>query len=342
MQEEEKILEEEVCDEVAFDEDEPNEFDLEDIDEEEYDLDSLDLLNDSKIPVNDSFRVYLSQIRNYKLLTKDQEIELFKRYKEGDMDAKDLIINSNLRLVIAIAIKLDYYRLSVLDLIQAGNEGLLTATERFEYERGFRFSTYATWWIKQAIYRTIANENRSIRLPVNLVDFNTKLVKARNALLQNLSREPTTDEYYEYFDRRYEKAKIERSLLWLQNSTTISLDAPISQDSDSALYDVVGLSGAEDNVKKGLEQEDKKAAIQDLLDTCCKCDRDRRIITLLYGLEDGVAHTLDDTAQIIFDEHYDKKRVTRERVRQIESKFLDNVRKSPSRLQKLRELMEDR
>lgn len=344
MQEQEQILiedEDEMEDLIDPNDEEPNDLELDEIHEEDYDIDPLEFLNDEKIPVSDSFKIYLSQIQNYSLLNKDQEIELFKRYGAGDLTARDEIINHNLRLVIAIALKLNFYRTSILDLIQAGNEGLMIATDRFDYKKGFKFSTYATWWIKQAVYRSLANEDKTIRLPVHLVDFNCKLTKARQALMQNFSRDPTIDEYYDYFEHRHSKEKIEKGLLQLTNASLISLDSPLSSDSNATLLEVVDVHGQSDNVKKYLDNEDKREAVKELLEECCKTKRDRRIISLLYGLEDGVEHTLDDTAQIIYDEHYDAKRVTRERIRQIESKFLDRVRNSPSRLAKLRDLMDN-
>lgn len=316
-------------------EEEPDETDLEGIEDEEVDL---NIINDEKITGANSRMAYLREVGKYKLLTREQEVELGKRIRAGDKDARDLLINSNLRLVVAMALKRTNRYVSVDDLIEVGNMGLITAVDKYDYTKGFKFSTYATWWIKQAMMRMEFNDTRTIRLPVHVGEFVKMLCGVQNKLTLELSRDPTVQELYDYFDGKYPKERIEHGLDVIMHPAPMSIDGPMSEETDDDFHEVISLSSEADNVKNDIDTLDKRQVINEMLADLFK-PRDIRIISLRYGLEDGVEHTLEDVADIIFEEGLTSTRLTRERVRQVEERALDKIRQNPKRMAMLRELM---
>ncbi|MCY3035767.1 MULTISPECIES: RNA polymerase sigma factor RpoD [Aerococcus] len=279
----------------------------------------------SKVKTNDPVRMYLKEIGRVDLLTADEEVSLAKRIEAGDPVAKQELAEANLRLVVSIAKRYVGRGMSFLDLIQEGNMGLMKAVEKFDYTKGFKFSTYATWWIRQAITRSIADQARTIRIPVHMVETINKLVRIQRQLLQELGREPTPEEIGAEMDLPTEKV---RNIMKISQEP-VSLETPIGEEDDSHLGDFI-----EDNdamqPDEYTNQELLKEQLNEVLDTLT--DREENVLRLRFGLEDGQTKTLEQVGQ--------QFGVTRERIRQIEAKALRKLR-HPSRLKQLKDFLED-
>ena len=269
---------------------------------------------------DDPVKQYLKEIGSYPLLSINQEIELAKKIEEGDAQAKQLLAESNLRLVVSIAKRYVGRGLSFLDLIQEGNLGLIKAVDKFDYNKGYKFSTYATWWIRQAITRSIADQSRTIRIPVHMSEVINKTYRISRNLLQELGREPTEQELSEAMNLPIEKV---REILKV-SADPISLDTPIGEEDDSHLGDFI-----RDDTIMGPEDAASYAVLQDqisrLLDTLTA--REQRVLILRFGLKDGRSRTLEEVGR--------EFNVTRERIRQIEAKALRKLR-HPSRARMLK------
>ncbi len=279
----------------------------------------------ANVKMNDPVRMYLKEIGRVSLLTADEEVALAKRIEEGDPIAKQELAEANLRLVVSIAKRYVGRGMSFLDLIQEGNMGLMKAVEKFDYTKGFKFSTYATWWIRQAITRSIADQARTIRIPVHMVETINKLVRIQRQLLQDLGREPTPEEIGAEMDLPTEKV---RNIMKISQET-VSLETPIGEEDDSHLGDFI-----EDNEAMSPEeftsQEMLKEQLNEVLDTLT--DREENVLRLRFGLEDGQSKTLEQVGK--------QFGVTRERIRQIEAKGLRKLR-HPSRSKQLKDFMEE-
>ncbi|MBI2638960.1 RNA polymerase sigma factor RpoD [Candidatus Peregrinibacteria bacterium] len=264
---------------------------------------------------NDSIRMYLCEIGKVKLLTAKEEIDLAKRIRRGDQTAKQKLAEANLRLVVSIAKKYIGRGLSFLDLIQEGNIGLFRAVEKFDPDRGFKFSTYATWWIRQAITRAIADQARTIRIPVHMVETINKLTHAQRRLVQELGREPLVEELAAEMDMDVKKV---RHILKISQDI-VSLEAPVGTEEDSKLGDFIeddeALSPAEATNRQLIKEN-----IHEMLHYLSP--REKKIIEMRFGLKDGVGHTLEEVGQ--------EFRVTRERIRQIEAKVLQKLKEHPT------------
>ena len=277
-----------------------------------------------KVPTNDPVRMYLKEIGKVPLLTAAEEVILAKRIEAGDLAAKQRLVESNLRLVVSIAKKYIGRGMQFLDLIQEGNLGLIRAVEKFDYRKGYKFSTYATWWIRQAITRAIADQARTIRIPVHMVETINKLIRVQRHLLQEYGREPTPDEIAELMDITPEKV---REVLKISQEP-VSLETPIGEEEDSHLGDFIEDEEAVvpvDAASFALLQEQLQTVLETL------SIRERKVIQLRFGLLDGHPRTLEEVGR--------EFGVTRERIRQIESKTLSKLR-HPSRSQKLRDFLE--
>jgi RNA polymerase primary sigma factor len=283
--------------------------------EEEVDQKYLKKQANLKEIANDSVRMYLSEIGRVDLLTGDEEIKLAKRIAKGDPVAKQKLAEANLRLVVSIAKKYIGRGLSFLDLIQEGNIGLFRAVEKFDPKRGFKFSTYATWWIRQAITRAIADQARTIRIPVHMVETINKLTHTQRQLLQELGREPTVDELASEMNLDIKKV---RHILKISQDI-ISLEAPVGAEEDSKLGDFIeddeAVSPA-DATNRKIIKENIHAMLQYL------SPREQKIIRMRFGLDDGIGHTLEEVGK--------EFGVTRERIRQIEAKILQKLRDHPT------------
>ena len=278
----------------------------------------------SKIKVADPVRMYLKEIGRVDLLTADEEVEIAKRIEAGDEIAKQELAEANLRLVVSIAKRYVGRGMSFLDLIQEGNMGLMKAVEKFDYTKGFKFSTYATWWIRQAITRAIADQARTIRIPVHMVETINKLVRIQRQLLQDLCREPTPEEIGAEMDLPTEKV---RDILKIAQEP-VSLETPIGEEDDSHLGDFIEDDGAlspEEFTASSLLREQ----LEDVLDTLT--DREENVLRLRFGLDDGNIRTLEQVGKVFG--------VTRERIRQIEAKALRKLR-HPSRSKQLKDFLE--
>ena len=264
---------------------------------------------------NDSIRLYLCEIGKVPLLTGKEEIDLAKRIKKGDQTAKKQLAEANLRLVVSIAKKYIGRGLSFLDLIQEGNIGLFRAVEKFDADRGFKFSTYATWWIRQAITRAIADQARTIRIPVHMVETINKLTHAQRRLVQELGREPLVEELAAEMDMDEKKV---RHILKISQDI-VSLEAPVGTEEDSKLGDFI----EDDDAQSPLESTNRqliKESIHEMLQYLSP--RERKIIEMRFGLRDGVGHTLEEVGH--------EFGVTRERIRQIEAKVLQKMKEHPT------------
>ena len=265
--------------------------------------------------VDDSVKMYLKEIGKIELLNADQEREIAQKMADGDEEAKEMLINSNLRLVVSIAKKYMNRGLSLLDLIQEGNIGLIKAVDKFDYTKGFKFSTYATWWIRQAITRAIADQARTIRIPVHMVETINKLTRVQRQLVQDLGREPTTEELAK--EMGMEPAKIREIQKISQDP--ISIDKPVGEEEDSHLVDFISndeLAAPEEEVARILLKEDLIKALNSLT------ERERKVIELRFGLKDGIPMTLEQVGK--------KLGVTRERIRQIEAKAIRKLSRASS------------
>jgi RNA polymerase primary sigma factor len=264
---------------------------------------------------NDSIRLYLCEIGKVDLLTAKEEVELARRIRKGDQSAKSRLAEANLRLVVSIAKKYIGRGLSFLDLIQEGNIGLFRAVEKFDPDRGFKFSTYATWWIRQAITRAIADQARTIRIPVHMVETINKLTHAQRRLVQELGREPLVEELAAEMDMEIKKV---RHIMKISQDI-VSLEAPVGTEEDSKLGDFIEDDEAltpSDATNRQLLKENIREMLQYL------SPRERKIIEMRFGLLDGVGHTLEEVGQ--------EFHVTRERIRQIEAKVLQKLKEHPT------------
>lgn len=303
--------------------------DIDDPDEkEDADKDKEFNLKDISVPlgvkINDPVRMYLKEIGRVDLLTADQEVSLAKRIEENDEEAKMQLAEANLRLVVSIAKRYVGRGMLFLDLIQEGNMGLIKAVEKFDYRKGFKFSTYATWWIRQAITRAIADQARTIRIPVHMVETINKLIRIQRQLLQDLGREPTPEEIGKEMELTPEKV---REILKIAQEP-VSLETPIGEEDDSHLGDFIEdqeVTSPSDHAAYELLKEQ----LEDVLDTLT--DREENVLRLRFGLDDGRTRTLEEVGKVFG--------VTRERIRQIEAKALRKLR-HPSRSKQLKDFLE--
>ena len=304
-----------------FDE-EPDIEDLENIEEVE-DVQNINLTNFDGINVDDPVRMYLREIGKIPLLTFEEELELAKLVLDGDEDAKKKLSESNLRLVVSIAKKYVGRGMLFLDLIQEGNMGLIKAVEKFDYTKGYKFSTYATWWIRQAITRAIADQARTIRIPVHMVETINKLIRTSRLLLQRLGREPSPEEIAEELEIPVEKVMEIQKIA----QDPVSLETPIGEEDDSHLGDFI-----QDDDSPAPQDAAAYTMLKEQLEEVMNTltPREAKVLKLRFGLEDGKARTLEEVGKE-FD-------VTRERIRQIEAKALRKLR-HPSRSKKLRDYM---
>ena len=293
-------------------------------DEEEVELDKIDLSVPEGVSIEDPVRMYLKEIGKVSLLSADEEIELAKRMEKGDEAAKKRLAEANLRLVVSIAKRYVGRGMLFLDLIQEGNLGLIKAVEKFDYRKGYKFSTYATWWIRQAITRAIADQARTIRIPVHMVETINKLTRVSRQLLQELGREPTPEEIAEEMDMPVDRV---REILKISQEP-VSLETPIGEEEDSHLGDFI----QDDNVPVPADAAAftlLKEQLVEVLSTLT--DREQKVLRLRFGLDDGRARTLEEVGK--------EFNVTRERIRQIEAKALRKLR-HPSRSRKLKDYLD--
>ena len=299
--------------------------DIDKLDEEdEIELDKIDLSVPEGVSIEDPVRMYLKEIGKVPLLSAEEEIELAKRMENGDEAAKKRLAEANLRLVVSIAKRYVGCGMLFLDLIQEGNLGLIKAVEKFDYRKGYKFSTYATWWIRQAITRAIADQARTIRIPVHMVETINKLIRVSRQLLQELGREPTPEEIADKMDMSVERV---REILKISQEP-VSLETPIGEEEDSHLGDFI----QDDNVPVPADAAAftlLKEQLVEVLSTLT--DREQKVLRLRFGLDDGRARTLEEVGK--------EFNVTRERIRQIEAKALRKLR-HPSRSRKLKDYLD--
>ena len=293
--------------------------------EEEVELDKIDLSVPEGVSIEDPVRMYLKEIGKVPLLSAEEEIELAKKMEQGDENAKKRLAEANLRLVVSIAKRYVGRGMLFLDLIQEGNLGLIKAVEKFDYRKGYKFSTYATWWIRQAITRAIADQARTIRIPVHMVETINKLIRVSRQLLQELGREPTPEEEIaEEMDMPVDRV---REILKISQEP-VSLETPIGEEEDSHLGDFI----QDDNVPVPADAAAftlLKEQLVEVLGTLT--EREQKVLRLRFGLDDGRARTLEEVGK--------EFNVTRERIRQIEAKALRKLR-HPSRSRKLKDYLD--
>ncbi len=308
-------------DELILDDD----VELENLDEEEeVELDKIDLSVPEGVSIEDPVRMYLKEIGKVPLLTAEEEIELAQKMEQGDEAAKKRLAEANLRLVVSIAKRYVGRGMLFLDLIQEGNLGLIKAVEKFDYRKGYKFSTYATWWIRQAITRAIADQARTIRIPVHMVETINKLIRVSRSLLQELGREPTPEEIAAEMEMPVERV---REILKISQEP-VSLETPIGEEEDSHLGDFI----QDDNVPVPADAAAftlLKEQLGEVLGTLT--EREQKVLRLRFGLDDGRARTLEEVGK--------EFNVTRERIRQIEAKALRKLR-HPSRSRKLKDYLD--
>lgn len=293
-------------------------------DEEEVELDKIDLSVPEGVSIEDPVRMYLKEIGKVSLLTADEEIELAQRMEKGDENAKKRLAEANLRLVVSIAKRYVGRGMLFLDLIQEGNLGLIKAVEKFDYRKGYKFSTYATWWIRQAITRAIADQARTIRIPVHMVETINKLIRVSRQLLQELGREPQPEEIAKEMNMSVDRV---REILKISQEP-VSLETPIGEEEDSHLGDFI----QDDNVPVPADAAAftlLKEQLVEVLGTLT--EREQKVLRLRFGLDDGRARTLEEVGK--------EFNVTRERIRQIEAKALRKLR-HPSRSRKLKDYLD--
>ena len=293
-------------------------------DDDEIEVEKIDLSVPDGVSIEDPVRMYLKEIGKVPLLSAEEEIELAKRMELGDQEAKKRLAEANLRLVVSIAQRYVGRGMLFLDLIQEGNLGLIKAVEKFDYRKGYKFSTYATWWIRQAITRAIADQARTIRIPVHMVETINKLIRVSRQLLQELGREPTPEEIAAEMNMPVERV---REILKISQEP-VSLETPIGEEEDSHLGDFI----QDDNVPVPADAAAftlLKEQLEEVLGTLT--EREQKVLTLRFGLEDGRARTLEEVGR--------EFNVTRERIRQIEAKALRKLR-HPSRSRKLKDYLE--
>ena len=293
-------------------------------DEDEVEVERIDLSVPDGVSIEDPVRMYLKEIGKVPLLSAEEEIELAKRMELGDQEAKKRLAEANLRLVVSIAKRYVGRGMLFLDLIQEGNLGLIKAVEKFDYRKGYKFSTYATWWIRQSITRAIADQARTIRIPVHMVETINKLIRVSRQLLQELGREPTPEEIAAEMNMPVDRV---REILKISQEP-VSLETPIGEEEDSHLGDFI----QDDNVPVPADAAAftlLKEQLEEVLGTLT--EREQKVLTLRFGLEDGRARTLEEVGK--------EFNVTRERIRQIEAKALRKLR-HPSRSRKLKDYLE--
>ena len=292
--------------------------------EEEIDMENIDLSVPEGVSIEDPVRMYLKEIGKVPLLSAEEEISLAQRMENGDEEAKKRLAEANLRLVVSIAKRYVGRGMLFLDLIQEGNLGLIKAVEKFDYRKGYKFSTYATWWIRQAITRAIADQARTIRIPVHMVETINKLIRVSRQLLQELGREPTPEEIAEEMHMSVERV---REILKISHEP-VSLETPIGEEEDSHLGDFI----QDDNVPVPADAAAftmLKEQLEEVLGTLT--EREQKVLRLRFGLDDGRARTLEEVGK--------EFNVTRERIRQIEAKALRKLR-HPSRSRKLKDFLD--
>ena len=284
-----------------------------------------ELLGSNSAKVNDPVRMYLKEIGVVPLLSNEEEKELAIAVENGDLEAKQRLAEANLRLVVSIAKRYVGRGMQFLDLIQEGNMGLMKAVDKFDYSKGFKFSTYATWWIRQAITRAIADQARTIRIPVHMVETINKLVREQRNLLQELGQDPTPEQIAERMDMTPDKV---REILKIAQEP-VSLETPIGEEDDSHLGDFI-----EDEVIENPVDYTTRVVLSEQLDEVLDTltDREENVLRLRFGLDDGKMRTLEDVGKVF--------NVTRERIRQIEAKALRKLR-HPSRSKQLKDFIED-
>lgn len=309
---------------ITDDEDEVDDEEIILTEEDEVDVENIDLSVPDGISIEDPVRMYLKEIGKVPLLSADEEIELAQRMEDGDEDAKKRLAEANLRLVVSIAKRYVGRGMLFLDLIQEGNLGLIKAVEKFDYRKGYKFSTYATWWIRQAITRAIADQARTIRIPVHMVETINKLIRVSRQLLQELGREPTPEEIADDMGLPVERV---REILKISQEP-VSLETPIGEEEDSHLGDFI----QDDNVPVPADAAAftlLKEQLVEVLGTLT--EREQKVLRLRFGLDDGRARTLEEVGK--------EFNVTRERIRQIEAKALRKLR-HPSRSRKLKDYLD--
>ena len=292
--------------------------------EDEVDVENIDLSVPDGVSIEDPVRMYLKEIGKVPLLSAEEEIELAKRMEQGDEEAKKRLSEANLRLVVSIAKRYVGRGMLFLDLIQEGNLGLIKAVEKFDYTKGYKFSTYATWWIRQAITRAIADQARTIRIPVHMVETINKLIRVSRQLLQELGREPTPEEIAKEMNLPVERV---REILKISQEP-VSLETPIGEEEDSHLGDFI----QDDNVPVPADAAAFTLLKEQLGEVLCTLtEREQKVLRLRFGLDDGRARTLEEVGR--------EFNVTRERIRQIEAKALRKLR-HPSRSRKLKDYLD--
>ena len=302
---------------------EPDDTDLEE-EEELEDIENIDLSVPDSVGIDDPVRMYLKEIGKVPLLTTEQEITLAKRMGEGDEEAKKELAEANLRLVVSIAKRYVGRGMQFLDLIQEGNLGLIKAVEKFDYTKGYKFSTYATWWIRQAITRAIADQARTIRIPVHMVETINRLIRAQRQLVQDLGREPTLEELSKYMDLPVARVREIQKI----SQEPVSLETPIGEEDDSHLGDFI----QDENMPVPMDAAAFTLLREQLIEVLGSLtEREQKVLRLRFGLDDGRARTLEEVGK--------EFSVTRERIRQIEAKALRKLR-HPSRSRKLKDYLE--
>ena len=292
--------------------------------EDDIDIEKIDLSVPEGVSIEDPVRMYLKEIGKVPLLSAEEEIELAKRMENGDVEAKNRLAEANLRLVVSIAKRYVGRGMLFLDLIQEGNLGLIKAVDKFDFRKGFKFSTYATWWIRQAITRAIADQARTIRIPVHMVETINKLLRVSRQLLQELGREPTPEEIAKEMDIPVERVREIQKI----SQEPVSLEAPIGEEEDSHLGDFI----QDDNVPVPAEEAASTILKEQLVEVLgTLTEREQKVLRLRFGLDDGRARTLEEVGR--------EFNVTRERIRQIEAKALRKLR-HPSRSRKLRDFLD--
>lgn len=291
---------------------------------DEDEIENIDLSVPDEVSIDDPVRMYLKEIGKVPLLSADEEVELAKRMENGDIEAKKKLAEANLRLVVSIAKRYVGRGMLFLDLIQEGNLGLIKAVEKFDYKKGYKFSTYATWWIRQAITRAIADQARTIRIPVHMVETINKYVRVQRQLLQELGREPQPEEIAKHMNMPVDRVREIQKI----SLEPVSLETPIGEEEDSHLGDFI----QDDNVPVPAEAAAftlLREQLDEVLGTLT--EREQKVLKLRFGLEDGRARTLEEVGK--------EFKVTRERIRQIEAKALRKLR-HPSRSRKLKDYLE--